>query len=84
MAAWAGFTLLCPDNNDFVLRGNGASMIQKYFSLEITKCDSNVRSCATDTEIDTYYEDLQLDAWAVFEKMDFLLYGGRKEKPVFK
>jgi hypothetical protein len=82
--AWAGFSLLCPDHHGFVLEGNSASMIAKYFSLEISRCDPTKRTCATSQEIDNFYEDIQIDSWSVFEKMDFLLYGGKDIKPVFR
>lgn len=81
--AWKGYSILCPDSDDFNLLGNSASMLQKYFSLEISKCDPAKRSCATDAEIEAFYEDIQVDSWAVQEKMNFLLYGGYDIKPVF-
>ena len=37
--AWNGYSILCPDSDDFNLLGNSASMVQKYFSLEISKCN---------------------------------------------
>ena len=86
--SWPGYSLICPDFDDFKLQGNTASMIQQYFSLEISKCDPTARAlegkdCATDSEIETYYEDIQVDAWALQEKMNFLMYGGKTIKPVF-
>ena len=63
-------------------------MEQKYFGLEITKCNAEKQAlkgsdCATDLEIMEFKNDIQVDAWALQEKMDFLFYGGRLTKPVF-
>ena len=85
---WEGYSLICPDYDEFELLGNTASMIQSYFTFEIKKCDPAKQAlkgldCATDTEIDDFYYDIQVDTWALQEKMNFLEYGGKTKKPVF-
>lgn len=71
-----------------MLEGTTGSMLSQYFSLEISKCDPDKRAllgldCATESEIDEFYKDIQVDSWVIQEKMNFLLYGGELIKPVF-
>lgn len=80
--SWQGFYLICPETFDLTLLGNTASIKVKHVSFEIDRCDSSKRTCASDSDITDYLEDLNVEAWALQEKMDFSLYNG-KEKPIF-
>ena len=61
--SWKDFSLICPDYDGFELQGNSASMVTKYFSLEIKKCNQAERErinkdCALPDDIDNYYRDI--------------------------
>ena len=89
--SWAGFSLICPDlkdDQDFLLEGNQALMISQNFEFRIAKCDDARRTergespCNPDRDaIEKYVRDIQIDAWAVYEKINFQIRDG---KPTFR
>ena len=75
--SWVGYSLICPDFDiDGKLQGNMASMISQNIQFKVTKCQND---CGPD--IDEYIKDIQIDTWAIYEKIDLTK---RKGKPVYK
>ena len=69
-------------------------MVSKNYQFQIRKCNQTVldqkygnspktmKKCENDKSIETYIEDIVLDAWNVQESIDFSKYDG--ERPVYK
>jgi hypothetical protein len=74
--SWAGFSLICPDFDDFKLQGNTASMVSQNIEFRMTQCTSD---CSP--TMDDYVRDIQIDSWAIFEKINL---AQRQGKPVFQ
>ena len=52
--------------------------------LRISKCDNNKKKekdCHSDSDINEWLRDVQIDTWTVYEKMDFQKY---HERPTFR
>ena len=72
---------LCPKNLDFYLQGNYFSDLFSYISLEVSKwvaTNSNGIQCKSQTEIDSYINNLSLGVFATSAYFDFNDY----DKPI--
>jgi hypothetical protein len=64
------------DNNVFYLNNSLSSVKSNYIEFAIRKCNNLSRAaenksiCATDTDIDNFVYDLQVDEWVVYDEMD--------------
>ena len=57
-------------------------MVVKSGILKISKCDSKQNSnCKSNSEINAWIKDLQIDTWAIYEKVNF---GNYDSKPTFR
>ena len=76
---WTGFSLICPDLNegqDLMIKGSKASMKASVAMMEIRKCDKSRSSpgdptCHIETDINDYIEDMQIDTWIAYNKINF-------------
>ncbi len=79
--------ILCPvypdseaTDNVFYLNSSLSSTLSNYIEFAIRKCNNVSRAangksiCATDTDIDNFIYDLQVDEWVVYEEMDTVKY----------
>ena len=70
---WAGFAMVCPDlkdGKDLFIKGSKSSMRASVAMLEIRRCD-NKPSCYGSSSIDSYIEDLQVDTYVIYNKVNF-------------
>lgn len=62
-----------------------ASMISKNLYFTIARCSNEGKPtadyCKTDSEIDQFVSDIQVDSWVDYEKMHYGMYD---QKPVFR
>ena len=74
--SWKGYSLICPDYSEFKLQGNLAQMISQNIEMRLSKCQED---CSP--EMDQYVKDIQIDTWAIYEKIDL---AKREGKPVYQ
>jgi len=88
--SWEGFTILCPDlplGEGFTIKGDLGSMQSKRMLFQVNMCDNDTREaeglepCYSHEVIEEYISDLQVDAWAQFEKINYSDYEG---KPIYR
>ena len=87
---WDGFTIVCPeieDGDGFTIKGDLGSMLSKKMNMVVERCNNTARlelglsECYNKTEIEEYIEDLQVDVWTQFEKINYQEYEG---KPIYR
>lgn len=79
--SWKGYTIACPNTKGkpkLLLAGDRGSMKSKHIQMNIRMCQKeNNPNCKDKPDIIKFVKDIQLDTWAIFEKIDFAKFGHR-------
>ena len=69
------------DNQELALYGDITMLQAKTVEFQINRCDDELRSaagkgpCKNETEIDDYIRDIEVGTWAIYNSVDFTIYG---------
>ena len=61
-------------DEELTLKGEQSSILTKNIVFKVDRCDPKKSKCKSESEIEEFIHDLQIDLWVIYKVADFNSY----------